>query len=276
MEILEWLTREQGPGRHHEIRSRRTAGTGRRLLEESTFKDWVNPASLTRLLWCVGGPGCGKSTLMYVGTPEDDEMAVFAIRSCSVICRSLVIDEFKTSSPGPEAAVAYYYCDYRARTTEPLLPALGSLIRTLSETLHSLPRSLRTLFDGCRREHRPPMVSELEGILSEICGSLKYPFVLIDALDEFSPSDPAQTTRLVCLLDTLAQKGTRVFVTSRAGPEPSLLTPGYSVVNYTADNADIRTHVAHALHTDSSMVALLDSQLEEDISNTIVSQASGM
>ncbi|PYI11146.1 ankyrin, partial [Aspergillus sclerotiicarbonarius CBS 121057] len=253
MEVLEWLTREQGPGRHHEVRSRRTAGTGRWMFEQSTFKDWVDPASSTHLLWCVGGPGCGKSTLM-----------------------SFVVDELKTSSPGPEAAVAYYYCDYRARTTEPLLPALGSLVRTFSEALQSLPRSLQTLFDACRRERRPPMVSELEGILSEICGSLKYPFVLIDALDEFSPGDPAQTTHFACLLDALAQKGARVFVMSRAGPETSLLTPGYAVVNYAADNADIRTHVAHALHTDDSMIALLDSQLEEDISNTIVSQASGM
>lgn len=66
MEILEWLSSEQGRGRHSEVRSRRTPGTGKWLADTSSFQNWVDKESSQKILWLVGDPGCGKSTLLYV------------------------------------------------------------------------------------------------------------------------------------------------------------------------------------------------------------------
>jgi GTPase SAR1 family protein len=66
MEILEWLSPEQGRGRHSEVRSRRTPGTGKWLADTSSFQNWLDKESLQKILWLVGDPGCGKSTLLYV------------------------------------------------------------------------------------------------------------------------------------------------------------------------------------------------------------------
>ncbi|PYI31786.1 hypothetical protein BP00DRAFT_303630, partial [Aspergillus indologenus CBS 114.80] len=251
-EILEWLTRGQGPGRHHEIQGRRTPGTGRWIFDQSQFRQWLETDSSTDILWCIGGPGTGKSTLM-----------------------SFVIDEIKRSHTGPDAAAAYYYCDYRMRTTQPMVLVLGCMIKTFAGHLNSLPQSLDALYDKCRRENRQPVVTELEVIMNEICSLFKSPFVLIDALDEFSPADMTQTRHLIRLLDKLAQNGARVFVTSRSRPEP--FPAGNSLVlEYAADSEDVRSHVLYVLKSDDMMVDLLDPQLEEEICNTIVSQAGGM
>ena len=66
MEVLEWLSPEHGRGRHFEVRSRRTPGTGKWILEMSDFQNWFDKKSLQKVLWLVGDPGCGKTTLLYV------------------------------------------------------------------------------------------------------------------------------------------------------------------------------------------------------------------
>lgn len=66
MEILEWLSPDHGRGRHYEVRSRRTPGTGKWLLKSPDFQNWLMNES--RILWLVGDPGCGKSTLLYTST----------------------------------------------------------------------------------------------------------------------------------------------------------------------------------------------------------------
>lgn len=65
MEILEWLSPSHGRGRHSEVRSRRTPGTGKWLLDTSDFQNWIDKESSQKILWLVGDPGCGKSTLLY-------------------------------------------------------------------------------------------------------------------------------------------------------------------------------------------------------------------
>lgn len=152
---------------------------------------------------------------------------------------------------------------------------LGCMIKTFAEHLDSLPQSLNALYDKCRRENRQPVVAELEVIMNDICGLFKSPFVLIDALDEFSPADMTQTRHLVRLLDKLARNGARVFVTSRSRPEP-LSAENNVVLEYTADSEDVRSHVLYVLRSDDMMIDLLDQQLEEEICSTIVIQAGGM
>ncbi|OJJ81754.1 uncharacterized protein ASPGLDRAFT_587411 [Aspergillus glaucus CBS 516.65] len=88
-EILDWLSSERGQGRHHEVQSRRTPGTGKWILSTPAFQTWLNNAYPERLLWIVGAPRCGKSTLV-----------------------SLIVDELKVLQASDNAPIAYYYSSH--------------------------------------------------------------------------------------------------------------------------------------------------------------------
>lgn len=189
--------------------------------------------------------------------------------------RSMVIDELKVSQASHDAAIAYYYCDYRTQVAQPLSLALGSILRLLVEQLASLPVSLRELYEICCREDRTPIPSELEQIIHGFSSSFSRSFILVDALDEFSIDDSAQTAQFTRLLDSLAVAGIHVLVTSRTLPTPSL-TVEHVIESHSAAERDIRSYVAHALDADDSMIDILDSSLQHDISSAVVEQAKGM
>lgn len=63
LELLDWLSSDRR-GRHHEVRSRRTPHTGQWVFNTPAFQNWLDGSR--KLLWLVGAPGCGKSTLVYV------------------------------------------------------------------------------------------------------------------------------------------------------------------------------------------------------------------
>ena len=189
--------------------------------------------------------------------------------------RSMVIDELKVSQASHDAVIAYYYCDYRTQVAQPLVLALGSILRLLIEQLASLPVSLRELYETCSREDRTPLASELEHIIRSVSSGFSRSFILVDALDEFSIDDSTQTAQFTRLLDSLALASIQVLVTSRTLPMPSL-TAKHVIETHSAAERDIRSYVAHALHTDDSMVDILDSTLENDIGSAVVEQAKGM
>ena len=189
--------------------------------------------------------------------------------------RSTAIDELKVSQTSHNAAIAYYHCDYRTQVAQPLSLALGSILRLLVEQLASLPVSLRKIYEICCREDRTPLPSELEHIIHGVSSSFSRSFILVDALDEFSIDDSAQTAQFTRVLDRLAVAGIQVLVTSRTLPTPSL-TAEHVIESHSAAERDIRSYVAHALHGDDSMIDILDSSLKNDISNAVVEQAKGM
>ncbi|OQE41183.1 hypothetical protein PENCOP_c005G07897 [Penicillium coprophilum] len=254
MELLEWLSPEHGRGRHAEVRSRRTPGTGKWFLEMPDFQNWLDKQSAPaqRILWLVGDPGCGKSTLL-----------------------SLAVDELSSSCIDKKAVVAYHYCDYRAHNASPLTAAMGRLLRMLLERSMIIPPILRDIFQKARREGRAPDPSELKCVLISVAGSFDRCFILVDAMDEFSISDAGSTSEFVRILDELAEFGVNVFVTSRAIPSPPLTT-GHYIATIRADEADIRSYVAFALSTDHSLIDIIDQSLERDITQTVVEQAKGM
>ncbi|KAJ5979933.1 hypothetical protein N7481_007231 [Penicillium waksmanii] len=252
MEILEWLSPEHGRGRHSEVRSRRTPGTGKWLADTSSFQNWLDKESSQRILWLVGDPGCGKSTLL-----------------------SFVVDELKESHTEDESAIAYHYCDYRVQDTHPLVAALGAILRLLLERKKIIPPMLRDTFEKSRHEGRKPFPSELKEILFSVTASFEDCFILIDAMDEFSISDTTHLPQFIHTLDELATSGVNILVTSRAPPSPPLKCK-HIVKTIHANETDISSYVAHALHTDDSLVDILDKTLERDISQTVVEQAKGM
>jgi hypothetical protein len=185
------------------------------------------------------------------------------------------VDELKESHTGDENAIAYHYCDYRVQDTHPLVAALGALLRLLLERKKIIPPMLRDTFEKSRHEGRKPFPSELKEILFSVTASFEDCFILIDAMDEFSISDTTHLPQFIHTLDELAASGVNILVTSRAPPSPPLKCE-HIVETIHANETDISSYVAHALHTDDSLVDILDKSLERDISQTVVEQAKGM
>lgn len=217
--------------------------------------------------------GCSRMRKIDVG------VSIFATRRktdlmLTCLPSSLIIDELKGLQASNNAPIAYYYCDYRTQVTQPLTLALGHILRLLVERLSMLPGSLRELFESCHREGRGPSPLELEHLICDVL-PCQSSYILVDAMDEFSVNDPAQTAQFTEVLDSFAVTGARVLVTSRTLPTPSL-SASHIVETHTASNSDIRSFVAHELYADDLMVDILNNELEAEIMSTITEQSQGM
>lgn len=60
--ILSWASKETSPtftDRYNESIRRRKPGTGEWILKKDDFQDWLD--GKTRMMWCPGMPGAGKT-----------------------------------------------------------------------------------------------------------------------------------------------------------------------------------------------------------------------
>ncbi len=65
-EVLDWISKLNHEQKHHYVRLPRVEGTGEWLLEMEDFERWRDEPNLhSRVLWCHGIPGSGKSVLAY-------------------------------------------------------------------------------------------------------------------------------------------------------------------------------------------------------------------
>lgn len=149
------------------------------------------------------------------------------------------------------------------------------MLRSLVESLGSIPDSLMELFERTRREGRAPLPSEFEGMIQSISILFARCYILVDAMDEFSIEEPLQMIQLTRILDRFVDRGMRVMVTSRTLPQYSL-TAHCVVEKISAPETDIRSYVCQTLQSDASLTDLLDSKLERDITDTVVEHANGM
>jgi len=63
--VLDWLFPKKHDDKHKQITNARIKGIGGWLLNEETYKLWLSEANPASLLWYNGGPGTGKTFLMY-------------------------------------------------------------------------------------------------------------------------------------------------------------------------------------------------------------------
>jgi hypothetical protein len=62
-DLLDSLSSTNQDDRHAAIKENRISGTGGWLLNSKKFLNWCATPEKSRILWCVGIPGCGKSVL---------------------------------------------------------------------------------------------------------------------------------------------------------------------------------------------------------------------
>jgi len=90
-ELIKWLSPLNFNEQQDAAFGKRTGSTGTWILQSSEFKDWMDHKS--RVLWCPGKPGVGKTILASIVINHIQEL-------------------FETDD---EAAVVFIYCNHKSR-----------------------------------------------------------------------------------------------------------------------------------------------------------------
>lgn len=198
-DILRWVSAQPYLEHHEQISKSALPGTGKWLLEDSTYADW-HKGSASSLLWLHGKVGAGKSTL--VSMVIEDAMRRFKVGR----------------SPPP----VYFYCSRSAAEPERSDPAaiLSSIVRQLSCAEPGLPL-LPPVIEKYEKKGQGfssggLQIEESRDLISELIEYYPMTTIVIDALDE---CDPEKRDMLLDAIENLLQNSSlgllKVFVSSR-------------------------------------------------------------
>ncbi|KAF3317189.1 hypothetical protein TWF173_000436 [Orbilia oligospora] len=197
--ILKWLDPGTASSRHDEVKRARLPGTSKWFLVQTAFSRWSTPSDAeekSRILWCYGIPGAGKSTIS-----------------------SVVIDHLKETRDRDatmQTAVIYFYFDYSNKVID-THRFTRSLLKQLASQSPKLPQELVELTRKYSESRNSDMEDQkAQDLLVQCVSNFLITYVVVDALDE---CDPNQRLDVIWILQKLANAGARIFVTSRPHPE---------------------------------------------------------
>jgi hypothetical protein len=250
-DILAWLSPLDFAAKHDAIRSRHEQGTCQWLLDSAAFKDWEN--ATTRLLWCPGVPGAGKT--------------VFA----SVVIEHLIR---KFSSAG--VAMLGIYCDYKDFNQQSSWKFLASLLQQLISQQGDVAEQIKSTYREHIRRQTHPNFSECLNMLTVQIHTFSRVYVVIDALDECTELNDVRRGLLEGILQM--PSFVSILVTSRFIPMIGEILDEPPRLIVEAKDHDIHAHVRSRLDKEKTWArrVRLDQALAQRIGDSVVSRASGM
>ena len=157
--LLTWISPLDFQPKHFDVINKHHPGTGKWMLETSEFVAWRKGE--TKLLWCTGIPGAGKTVLA-----------------------SIIISSLETVVAQDEGkALAYIYCSYQdpEHVSRNLI---ASILRQLVGSRAAVPERINNLYKGHSRVGTRPSLDELLIELQAISREFSDVFIVVDALDE--------------------------------------------------------------------------------------------
>lgn len=249
--MLSWFTPLQPEKTHLDTRERRLPGTGEWLLQKSEFKAWRDDTTASKVLWCHGIPGAGKTILS-----------------------SLVFDHLTRQLP-KECAVTVFYCDYREQGSQSTFDIVASMLKQLASLSPVVMEMMRQSYKNCSLQglHDRLFFSELDSLFREACGQFTQVYLVIDALDECDPKDHRKPfLEWIRSLDFC-----RVFLTSR--PHPDDLKKAFKShpqITIEASNDDIEKYLRATIAGNDNAADIMDDNLVQHVVTTITENAQGM
>ncbi|KAF3933962.1 Delta-latroinsectotoxin [Dactylella cylindrospora] len=250
--ILEWIEPSPPSCRHETVSLSRQTGTGGWFFKDMTFIRWCNGTSRSKVLWCRGIPGCGKSTMI------------------SAVVKKL--ETLQRQRGKSEIAIAYFYFDFSDKAMD-VRKFSRSIVKQLAFQSGKFPDEVKMLYDEYSRSGKEASNQEVNELLLKLAGASDTAYILVDALDECNDDYRGAIGEI---LQELASVGVRLFVTSRTHPED---------VNEWFDQAD---KIELRAHPDDISVYLqaemdrnvrgrrLNPKLRERITSDLVSMSQGM
>lgn len=197
LEVLSWLTPTDYAARQSDFIRLRQSGTGQWLIDSPEYQQWIGTKG--EVLFCPGIPGAGKTVLV-----------------------SIVVDHlFHKFQADDSVGISYLYCNFRRGDEQQLGDMLLSLVKQLSQSQHSLPQSVRVLYDRHTKTCTRPTQEEVCNTLLSVAANFSRVFVVVDALDECQASKGYRSRFISELLNLRSRIGANVLATSRFIPEIS-------------------------------------------------------
>ena len=249
--VLDWITPiDYGP-QQSDLISRRQAGTGQWLLDSAEFGAWVGSSKQT--LFCPGIPGAGKTILT-----------------------SIVIDELNMRfQRNRSVGIAYIYCNFRRQDKQKAEDLLASLLKQLTQSLSSLPDSVKSLHDGHKDKRTRPSFDEISSALQSVAAMYSRVFIIVDALDECQVTSACRARLLSEIFNLQTKCGSNVFATSRFIPEITEKFEGSMSLEIRASEHDVRGYVEGHISRLPPFVGR-SPDLQEEIKTEIVQSVKGM
>ncbi|KAK4974760.1 hypothetical protein LTR66_011047 [Elasticomyces elasticus] len=208
--ICDRLTPLRFDHRHNAALEARAEGTCEWFFQSDTFKQWYQADRA--FLSCQGNPGVGKTILT-----------------------SATINHLRRLWEHNDGVVLYAYCSFEDQPNHHAVNFAANFLAQLIRLQESIPPELQALIQRKEREGTRTKIGEIVPILVSELKKYSRAFVVIDALDEFNPSNHSLEPLLWSL-----QKVSSIMVTSRY----SRLVKGAAMfLDIVAPPADIERYV---------------------------------
>jgi hypothetical protein len=248
--IIDWLTPIDHSTHQSDFISRQQEGTGQWLLDSKQFQDWLIKGKQT--LFCPGIPGAGKT-----------------------IITSIVVEHLNTKFENDASiGIAYLYCNFQRQQEQTPTNMLASLLKQLIQEQHSVPESVKSLYERHEKRSRPSL-EEISKILHSVVTDYSRVFILIDALDECQTSNRVRRKFLSEIFNLQVKTGVNLFATSRFIPEITGEFEESISLEIRASSEDVQRYLdGHMSQLPAFVLRSLD--LQEEIRTTITKAVDGM
>lgn len=190
------------------------------------------------------------------------------------ILTSLVIDDLTHRfQKNNDIAISFVYCRFQNQTEEKLESLASAILAQLVRQQQSVSISIVDAYSAHPRIR--PGVEKLQDMLRVASRSFSCAHVVIDALDEYGPSD-ADRSRLISLLHDLQNTGNlKKFDTVRDVPDVSGLFKSSHPAEIRATDADLRAYL-HRRLSDSPKFIKSNVALSDEIVTAVVNITDGI
>lgn len=258
--FMNWISSLDFERAHKLLYERRLEGTCEWIFESREYRRWQDHRG-SSLLWCYGNAGTGKSVL--VSNVVDRLTQQFEL-----------LDNF---------GIAFAYCKYDDKNTQPLVAILPAIIKQLCYKKDPLPDRIMRLFRDYSGQSRPPTEDLFKDMFNSIAEEYETVYVVIDALDECpceTKDGLGQRGRTIDFVLESVQSGSRVkfLVASRYETD---IQEAFHHFDRTVEleakfvKADIRKYITHAVKKQASL-RKLGPKLKDKIIRTLTSENDAM
>ncbi|KAJ6563634.1 hypothetical protein DFH09DRAFT_1364040 [Mycena vulgaris] len=245
--IIEWFSPLNFFLRQADIFNSREPGTGQWFLEHELFKKWKT--GTTKMLWCPGMPGAGKTVLS-----------------------SIVVEDLRETLENQDTGIAVLYLNHKETEMQSPSNLLAGLWRQLIVE-KPISSAVARLYSKHRERRTRPSLEEIHAILGSAVSQYSNAFIIIDALDEY----PERQRGI--LLRCLSSLGSTVnlMLTSRPNINPNHVL-NLQTLEIRAAEDDIRLYVDSQILGSFRLSRHIQNRpsLREDIETTIVRRSDGM
>lgn len=252
-----WLSEDGSQAEQEDFYSRARDGTADWFLDSDDFKLWLKKDSEINVLFCPGISGAGKTVMA-----------------------SVVVHELLRLFGGhEEIKVAFVFCRGRNQKHSKADSLLRLILRQLIQEFQIVPKELQDLYDQADKSLAQPSPEKLKQTISSVIESRRLDvFFVVDGVDELDVHE--RRVLLEHLLHLQRRHNSRLLATAQ--PVPDIVErfcrerrdTQWREVSPTPDA--IRSYVAGEVNNVVENEVAENTELVEDIKNTIAQAADGM